>query len=559
MLVCMIPAVSLTAFAEGEKITADKSWYSSSATEYYIYDAADLLGLGEMLAYHDGTSAVYNNAFKGKTIHIMNDIDLNPGWDASGGTKPANVWPVMPNSRDFAGTIDGHGHTISGVYQVNTANKAGMFGPIKGDSVTVKDLAIKNSYSQNNNADGHGMLFGTMGENAVVTFSNIYVDAIIVNTDTDGGDYGVGGIIGGVISATGTTDSFSMTNCVFDGTIKVSPSKSTGTTYVGGLIGRYNELGTFTINNCASYGTFEATASNGAIVMIGGIMGYNSATSHSITIEDCISCPMLSKTITEGDTTSQIICGSIIGAARYSNTTAFAKTKYENNICVTANIAYSGKQRVLGCGYTQTHTKAGIYCDSADYYANSIVNNSHGAESSAITGDAATAYLAGKGYTGWTATETYPLPTTVVDMLTPHVTEVIGYQAMEAEGGKFNFRIVGVFNLEEGKTLNDYEFVGFEASATYGGSTQDKTYTTNTVYTSINGDDATGLVEYEASDFGGDYFFVMPCLDFPEPAEGTSVVVKIKSFYKLVGAESITVSETEYVTVNVTPPKDHVN
>ena len=61
-----------------------------------------------------------------------------------------------------------------------------------------------------------------------------------------------------------------------------------------------------------------------------------------------------------------------------------------------------------------------------------------------------------KEMTGWSENNGSPMPTAVVNMLTTHVTEVIGYQAMEAEGGKFNFRIVGVFNLEEGKTLKDY-------------------------------------------------------------------------------------------------------
>ncbi|MBQ8817628.1 MAG: hypothetical protein IJZ83_03560 [Clostridia bacterium] len=554
MLVCMIPAVSLTSYAEyNPKIEPDTSWYigHESETEYKLYDAADLLGLAQLLATAGGT---YNNVFKGKTIYIENDIDLNPGWDASTGSKPTNIWPVMPNSRDFAGTINGNSHTISGVYQENTASYAGMFGPVNGDSVTVTDLAIVNSYSKCNNADGHGMLFGTIAGNATATLSNIYVDAIVVNTDTNGGDYGVGGIIGGVISATETTDSFSMTNCVFDGTIRVNPSASGGTTYVGGLIGRYNELGTFSINNCASYGTFEATASNGAIVMIGGIMGYNSATSHSITIENCISRPTLSKNITAGDTTSQIICGSIVGASRYNSNTAFAKTKYENNICVTANIAYSGKQRVLGCGYTQTHTKAGIYCDSADYYANSIVNNSHGVDASAITGEAATTYLEEKEYTGWSVTESYPMPTEVLNMLTTPVAEIVGYQATDKEDGKFNFRIVGVLNVEEGDLENTV--LSISATATYtleGEKTLTlENYPINTVYTRIDGNSGTGLVTYTAKELGGNYIFVLPCKNVP--ANATDIKVEITVRYA-VNDDNGTATRTLYVEA----PKDAVN
>ena len=552
MLVCMIPAVSLTSYAEeNPKIEPDTSWYigHESETEYKLYDAADLLGLAQLLATAGGT---YNNVFKGKTIYIENDIDLNPGWDASTGSKPTNVWPVMPDSRDFAGTINGNSHTISGVYQENTASYAGMFGPVNGDSVTVTDLAITNSYSKCNKANGHGMLFGTIAGNAIVTLSNIYVDAIVVNTDTKGGDYGVGGIIGGVISASEKTDSFSMTNCVFDGTIRVNPSASGGTTYVGGLIGRYNELGTFSINNCASYGTFEATASNGAIVMIGGIMGYNSATSRSITIENCISRPTLSKNITAGDTTSQIICGSIVGASRYNSTTAFAKTKYENNICVTANIAYSGKQRVLGCGYIQT--KADIYCDSADYYANSIVNNSHGVDASAITGEAATTYLEEKEYTGWSFTESYPMPTAVLDMLATPVAEIVGYQATDEEYDKFNFRIVGVLNVEENDLANTVLSISATATYTLEGDKELtlENYPITTVYTSIAGDTDTGLVKYDAKELGGNYIFVLPCKNVP--ANATDIKVEITVKYA-VNDDNGTATRTLYVEA----PKDAVN
>ena len=556
MLVCMIPAISITSFAEGASITPDQSWYNASEPEYYIYDAADLLGLGAMLAYHDGTSAVYNNAFLGKTIHIMNDIDLNPGWDASAGTKPTNVWPKLAHSREFAGTIDGHGHTISGVYQINEDYWAGMFGNVNGKSVTVRDLAIKNSYFENNNSNAHGVLFGFIKGSSVATFENIYVDATLVNTDAAvvTTEYGIGGIIGGV-----ETGDLSMKNCVFEGTVTLKNKVSSGITYIGGMLGRYNGSTNCLIENCASYATFNAETTNGAILMMGGIVGYQSAAEKTVDIENCISHCTFNKTT---DTASQIICGSIVGAARYNSAGSFAKTFFTNNFCVD-NANYSGKYRILGCVFDQNNTKSYTNdpASGTKYYTDVIgsTNASHGTKVAEITGEAATAYLSGKGYTGWTATETYPLPTTVVNMLTTHVTEVIGYQAMAAEGGKFNFRIVGVFNLEEGKTLKDYELVGFEASATYGGSTQDKTYTSNTVYTSISGDDTTGLVEYKASDFGGDYFFVMPCLDFPEPAAGTSVVVKIKSFYKLAGAESTTPSETDWITVNVAPPKDHVN
>ncbi|MGM9683787.1 MAG: hypothetical protein ACI3XQ_09330, partial [Eubacteriales bacterium] len=79
-----------------------------------------------------------NGDFDGKTLKLMADIDLNPTWSASVTvgdttvqfpTAPENVFPSIST---FKGTLDGNGHTISGIYAVRTVsggtgNYGGLF------------------------------------------------------------------------------------------------------------------------------------------------------------------------------------------------------------------------------------------------------------------------------------------------------------------------------------------------------------------------------------------------------------------------------------------------
>ena len=73
-----IPTVGSEVAESPEAIVADTSWYTDEEVGEIVYelcDASDLLGF-----------AVLGNAgvtFKGVTVKLMADIDLNPGWDAT--------------------------------------------------------------------------------------------------------------------------------------------------------------------------------------------------------------------------------------------------------------------------------------------------------------------------------------------------------------------------------------------------------------------------------------------------------------------------------------------
>ena len=163
--------------------TADTSWYAANATTYYLYNVGDVLGFASL--------AAGGNNFAGKTIMLMADIDFNPGWSADvteDGTvvfpaAPSVVWPEIAS---FAGTFDGNGYTLSGLYKSmtvsgNTGAYGGLFNTIAGG--TVKNIRFSNSFIlATNTAWGSGNIHvgGVAGDvNAGTLIQNIYMDETV--------------------------------------------------------------------------------------------------------------------------------------------------------------------------------------------------------------------------------------------------------------------------------------------------------------------------------------------------------------------------------------------
>jgi hypothetical protein len=234
--------------------------------------------------------------------------------------------------------------------------------------------------------------------------------------------------------------------------------------------------------------------------------------------------------------------GGIVGTSRYPSAGAAVR-------CVLSNIAYSGNYNAVACVFKQGTTDYEV--SGANF--NTVVGS---LDTVSSTNDLTTAVSA---WTNWDTSTGKPLPKTVAEMLVDPVTEVAGYQATDATGAtgdKFSFRIVAVIDLKDGESLADYEEVGFKVSATYAGlsTPMTKDYSTTTVYTSVTGDTATGLVEYTAEDLGGDYIFALACKNVP--ANVGEITVTVTSYYKKVGG-SVVDGATQTLIVSV--PKDAVN
>lgn len=73
--------------------------------------------------------------FNLETVYLGADIVVNEGTSAEwlsnaadeDNTNDAYVWLPIATSKAFAGTFDGQGHTISGLYVNTSSNSQGLF------------------------------------------------------------------------------------------------------------------------------------------------------------------------------------------------------------------------------------------------------------------------------------------------------------------------------------------------------------------------------------------------------------------------------------------------
>lgn len=209
ILLCLCMAVSLlptAALAEGAAWdgTADTSWYTEHAGEssFILTSAEQLAGLEELV---NG-----GNDFYGKTVSLGADIVLNDSL-----SEVARQWTPIGDAaagKGFAGTFDGCGHTVSGLYINNSANNQALFGYI----------------SSRDHASG-----GTVRNLGVV-------DSAVTCASQSGG-------------IVGYSNAGLVTNCYADVTVH------TGGNYAGGIVGSANS--TITVENCYNLGTITADGS----------------------------------------------------------------------------------------------------------------------------------------------------------------------------------------------------------------------------------------------------------------------------------------------------------
>ena len=209
----------------GSKV-CDMSWYDGNKEVFTITNKAQLMGL-MLLSTGDN--------FKGKTIKLGADIALNEGdaknWKT---TPPANEWqPIAPTeAKAFAGTFDGQGHTISGVYMnVNSKDEKGLFGVTAVGSM-VKNLRVVNSYIQARNAYAVGGVIG----HAQGDVENVFADTVIqvdAQRSLEEVCRGIGGVVGVTNLHTTTGGTQKVSNCWYAGKITAAGHVEA----VGGIIG----------------------------------------------------------------------------------------------------------------------------------------------------------------------------------------------------------------------------------------------------------------------------------------------------------------------------------
>ena len=229
----------------------------SSSNPFQISNAKELAWFRDWV---NGTYTVSGS--ESATTHLnacaklTADIDLKDfcyAADASQNLEELSWVPIGKNiKRDYKGTFDGNGKTITNLYINASQTFMGLFGCT--DQSTIKNLTFEYA-NVTNTQDIIGILVGYAGNGS--TLQNIKIS----ETCQIRGNYtgGIAGILDG-----------NAYNCVNYATVQ-------GKEKVGGLFGSYQKTGN-SITACANYGNVTATSQR-----VGGLVGDFSGG----TIQDC--------------------------------------------------------------------------------------------------------------------------------------------------------------------------------------------------------------------------------------------------------------------------------
>lgn len=288
-------------------------------------------------------------SFDGCTIQLSNDIVVNTGNASSwveGITKPGRTWSPIGKLTSFAGTFDGQGNTISGIYVNETTENAGLFATTADDKCTIQDIGIKNSYIYSTSKN----VGSIVGKTIRTKLINIYSDACVESA----GMY-VGGLVGYIQNANSTKN---ISSCWFNGDV-------TGSSYCGGIVGCYNYGKTASIMDSLVTGTVQSTK-NAENAMTGGIVGgtVNPTTYGNIklTISSCVSVGA----ITEGYTSGDGHIGGVIGY-RPTNTDLVVGNVYTTQELGIGTESDTNKEGVVAnCGVDSSTLNGHIAYDTID-------------------------------------------------------------------------------------------------------------------------------------------------------------------------------------------------
>ena len=245
------------------------SWYNETDSVFTITTAEELYELAEL-------SKFYN--FKGQMIKLGADIVVNEGNAEDWAEKaPAKKW--KPINR-FAGTFDGQGHTISGLYAKVFGAKLAMFTNTV-QTTTIKNVSLVNTYFESNGLEGLASFVSTGGGK----FYQLYSDAILecsgeqvgglasmINKASkfeecwfDGSIHTTNRDAGGLIDEIANVR-VDMKHCLFSGTLE--QEYTIGGTRTGAICGRVRDKGSLIMDDCLASGTLSAdkTVYTGALV-----------------------------------------------------------------------------------------------------------------------------------------------------------------------------------------------------------------------------------------------------------------------------------------------------
>lgn len=249
LLVMMLLPMAVSADT-WDGVSSDKSWYDENQAEYYIYNAAQLKGLTD-LVNNDGIF------FEGKTVYLQNDIDL-----------AGNQWePIgygLANDRPFKGVFDGQNHAVINLYidnsQLNSypSRFVGFFGQLNCGEI--RNLELKGIVDINKGFSSIAYVGGVVAYASNESNLTNTSSEITLNIKQLGGTPYIGNVAG---SAQNLSKIYS------EGAIHFYNYNDIGQGFYGGVVGQANNL-----SECSSNVRVVIPAHIAGQSYIGGIVGY---------------------------------------------------------------------------------------------------------------------------------------------------------------------------------------------------------------------------------------------------------------------------------------------
>ena len=324
---------------------------------YHIFNAEGLKWVSEnvnTMEFYVNQSA---NIFDGKTVYLVNDIDL-------GGAEWRPIGDYAFSRTSFNGIFDGQDYTISNfkvtepVRWTEKATEAsyGFFGNVKG---TIKNLTIKNATVNPEGGRYSAALVGRLHNGGHI--ENCHVE----NSSVTILHWQVGGLVG-------QNNNGNISDCT------VANSTITGKAAVGAIVGMDMAVGEHTIENCrVANSALVQNESFGASydASYGLAVGLVNASGIVLNIKDVVAENNTIKGVADNTLVGDIETGATVTINGVSIATTAEQLEAAvkagghivlvNNIALTKSIAISNANFTLdGNGYTITMTE-----DATNTYA----------------------------------------------------------------------------------------------------------------------------------------------------------------------------------------------
>ena len=313
---------------DGTVATGYAGGNGSEGNPYQISNAAEWAYFASQI---NSLTQVKDSTIESGYFKLTADIVFNTGDASTWGTEaPAinladvdGVSYIVGNAcgtNPFVGTLDGNGHTISGVYMSKEGGTVGLFGSTAaGATATIKNLVVTNSYFDSPNGEVGVIVGQTSG--GTTTIQNVFIaDSVYVSA----GNKYVGGFVGHNGGNGYNDPKVIFKSCVNAATISAGSAEN-----VGGFLGNVNNKSVDVIN-CLNMGDISGKR------YVGGILGWALGGSASciINIDACINVGTISASYTSKD---------------------------EGKACAIACLNNNGEKIVTSCYYLDGSATFGVY------------------------------------------------------------------------------------------------------------------------------------------------------------------------------------------------------